>query len=185
MRPPHDPYASPGQPASPHHSDVFSHLPVLLMRELRTAAVADLLDRLVASGWRPAQLRHRVGGEPSQGSLERDAAHLVEVLSALTAMPSPDAAHAELLRAREQARADAARQAPRPASEAARAKHLAAIRGELRGLPRPPREPELRTRPACSLCGGEGSFFVTHEVHLCNQCVAVLATGEATLRQVG
>ena len=46
---------------APHHPDVFSHLPALLMRELETPEVAAVLVELVAAGWRPGQLRHRVG----------------------------------------------------------------------------------------------------------------------------
>jgi hypothetical protein len=58
---------------------------------------------------------------------------------------------------------------------------VARIRGELGLVPgrRPVVEP--RTRPACSLCDGEGSFFVSRDVHLCPRCVEVLATGEARL----
>lgn len=173
------------RPASPHHSDVFSHLPALLMRAMGTEEVDGLLERLVAAGWRPGQLRHRVGAEPSQGSVERDAAHLVELLTSLTASPCPDAVHAEQLRTRRLDRADAAARAPRPASPEVVEQRLAEIRTELTGLPRRRPEPEPRTRPGCSLCGGEGSFFVTHEVHLCHRCVAALASGEARLSQAG
>lgn len=170
---------------SPHHSDVFSHLPVLLMRAMQTEQVAALLDGLVGNGWRPAQLRHRVGAEQAQGGVDRDAEHLVALLVRLSGEPSPDAAYAEQVRARQRDRADAASQAPTPAAPETREQHLAEIRSSLRGLPHRPREPEPRLRPECNLCGGEGLFFVTHEVHLCGRCVEVLASGEVSLRQVG
>ena len=62
---------------------------------------------------------------------------------------------------------------------------LEQMRAGLGGAPRrrPPSEP--RTRPACSLCAGEGAFFVTHDVHLCSRCVEVMATGEARLSRTG
>ncbi len=170
---------------SPHHTDVFSHLPVLLMRELDTPVVASLVQRLLDAGWRSGQLRHRVGGAPSQGSPERDAAHLAELLRGLTAVVAPDIEHAEQLRRREADQAQAARDAPPAATPEVRDQHLAAMRAELGVAPRRRADPEPRTRPACSLCDGEGAFFVTHEVHLCGRCVAALATGEARLSQTG
>ena len=170
---------------SSHHSDVFSHLPVLLMRELDTAVVAAVLQRLVEAGWRAGQLRHRVGGAPSQGSVERDAAHLAELLTGLTAVTAPDLEHAEQLRRRQADRDRAARDATQPATPEVRDRHLAAMRAELGVAPRRRADPEQRTRPACSLCDGEGAFFVTHDVHLCGRCVAALATGEARLSHTG
>ena len=170
---------------SPHHSDVFSHLPVLLMRELDTPVVADLLRRLLAAGWRSGQLRHRVGGALSQGSVERDAAQLVELLTSLTGLVAPDVEHTRQLRRREADRESASEQAPVPATPAVREQHLAAMRADLGVAPRRRVDAEPRTRPACSLCAGEGAFFVTHDVHLCGRCVAALATGEARLSQAG
>lgn len=171
--------------SSPHHSDVFSHLPALLMREMATPAVAALLDQLVEAGWRPGQLRHRVGAAPSQGSVERDAAALVLLLTALTGGPAPDAQHAaqRLERAREQERQAA--EAPVPAAPEVREQHLAQMRAALGAPPRRRDEPEPRTRPACRLCAGEGAFFVTHDVHLCRRCVEVMASGEARLSRTG
>ncbi|MCW2614133.1 MAG: hypothetical protein JWN08_1127 [Frankiales bacterium] len=171
--------------SSPHHSDVFSHLPVSLMRELETDQVVALVDRLVADGWRPGQLRHRVGAAASQGSVERDAVHLVELLTCLMQGPCPDARHAEERRAREQQREHEAADAPEPASSEVRERHLARMRAELGILPSRRPEPQSHTRPACSLCDGEGTWFVTRDVHLCDRCVAVLATGEARLSQTG
>lgn len=172
--------------SSPHHTDVFSHLPALLMKALATEPVADVLDELVAAGWRPGQLRHRVGAEPAQGSVERDAAHLLEVLRALRAQTYPDQLHAAELAQREQRRRWEQATAPRPASPEVQQAYLDQIRSALpAGAPRRRAEPAPRTRPACSLCAGEGSFFVTRDVHLCKRCVDVLATGEARLSDTG
>ena len=170
---------------SPHHADVFSHLPALLMRALDTAEVAHVLDELVEAGWRPGQLRHRVGAEPAQGSVDKDAAHLLGLLRGLRAQTCPDVLHAQEKAAREAARRWAQEQAPPVASPEVREARLAEIRAGLKGAPRRRPEPEPRTRPVCSLCDGEGAFFVTRDVHLCKRCVDVLATGQARLREIG
>ena len=170
---------------SPHHTDVFSHLPALLMRELDTEPVAQVLDELVAAGWRPGQLRHRVGAEPAQGGHERDAAHLLELLRRLTTQTCPDVLYAQEVAAREAQREWEAAQAPPPASPEVRDAHIAQIRAGLKGTPRRRVEPEVRTRPGCNLCAGEGSYFVTRDVHLCRRCVDVLATGQARLSETG
>lgn len=170
---------------SPHHTDVFSHLPALLMRALDTDQVAQVLDELVAAGWRPGQLRHRVGAEPAQGSVDRDAEHLLDVLRAMREQTCPDLLHARELEAREQARRWEQETAPQPATEQVRAARIAEIRAGLKGAPRRRAEPAPRTRPACSLCAGEGSFFVTRDVHLCKRCVDVMATGAARLSETG
>ena len=170
---------------SPHHSDVFSHLPVALMRELDSEPVAEVLDELVAAGWRTGQLRHRVGAEPAQGSPERDAAQLLHLLRSLLEQTAPDVAHAREVEQRRQDRAWERETGPRPAAPEVRDAALAEIRAGLRGAPRRRPEPEPRTRPSCSLCDGEGSFFVTRDVHLCRRCVALLATGEARLSGTG
>lgn len=170
---------------APHHPDVFSHLPALLMRELDTPEVAVVLDELVAAGWRLGQLRHRVGAAPSQGSVERDAVHLLELLRGLRDAPCPDARHAEEVAEREARRRWESETAPPPAAPEVRDARLAEIRASLKGVPRRRPEPEPRTRPACSLCAGEGAYFVTRDVHLCARCVEVLATGSARLRETG
>ena len=170
---------------SPHHTDVFSSLPVALMRELDTPAVAEVLDALVTAGWRPGQLRSRVGSAPSQGSHERDAAHLADLLRELLAQTPPDVAHVREMRERERVRAQELADRPAPAAPEVRERALAEIRAGLKGAPAPRPQPEPRTRPACSLCDGEGSYFVTRDVRLCRRCVAVLATGEARLRSAG
>lgn len=170
---------------SPHHPDVFSHLPVSLMRALETPEVAQVLDALVAAGWRTGQLRHRVGAEPAQGSPDRDAAHLLGFLRELAAQEAPDVAHARERRERERERARAAQAAPAPASPEVRDAALAEIRASLKGVPERRADPEPRTRPACSLCAGEGAYFVTRDVHLCGRCVEVIATGQARLSRTG
>lgn len=170
---------------SPHHTDVFSHLPALLMRELDSEPVAQVLDELVAAGWRPGQLRHRVGAEPAQGSLERDAEHLLALLRGLLQQTCPDALHAQEVAAREEQRRWEREHAPPPASPRVREARLAEIRAGLKGVPQRRGEPQPRTRPPCSLCAGEGSYFVTRDVHLCARCVEVLATGEARLSETG
>lgn len=173
------------QARSPHHSDVFSHLPVALVRELDTPAVAQVLDDLVAAGWRTGQLRSRVGSAASQGSHERDAAHLADLLHELLAQTPPDVAHAREVQQRERARAQELAQRPVPAAPEVRQRALAEIRAGLRGAPARRPEPEPRPLPACSLCDDEGSWFVTREVRLCRRCISVLATGEARLSSTG
>ena len=170
---------------SPHHTDVFSHLPALLMRELDSEPVAEVLDELVERGWRPGPLRHRVGAEPAQGSVEKDAAHLLELLRALRGQECPDVAHAEEVAARERQREWERQNAPKPASPEVRQARIEQIRAGLKGVPRRRAEPEPRTRPSCSLCEGEGAYFVTRDVHLCKRCVDVLATGQARLSGTG
>lgn len=126
-----------------------------------------------------------MGAEPAQGSHERDAAHLLALLQSLSTQTCPDVAHTEQVAAREAQRAWERAQEPPPAAPEVREAHLAAIRAGLKGVPqrRAPREP--RTRPPCSLCAGEGAYFVTRDVHLCKRCVDVLATGQARLSEVG
>lgn len=170
---------------SPHHPDVFSQLPVALMRELETPAVAEALDGLVSAGWRTGQLRSRVGSEASSGSHERDAAHLTALLQALQEQTPPDLAHAREVEERERARAWEREHAPIPASAEVRDRALADIRSSLKGAPSRRREPQPPTRPACSVCDGEGSYFVTRGVRLCRRCVRVLASGEARLSSTG
>ena len=160
---------------------VLEQLPGRLARALDTAEVAELVDGLVVAGWRPGQVAHRVGAEPAQGSVERDAEHVVEVLRALAGQTPPDVEHAAERQQRERAR----RSGPPPASPEVRDAAIASIRAGLKGVPASRPAPPRRTRPACSSCGGEGSFFVTRQVHLCPRCVALLAAGEARLSAAG
>ncbi len=168
-----------------HHPDVFSHLPVALMRELDTEPVAAVLDQLLAAGWRTGQLRHRVGAEPAQGSTARDAEHLLALMQGLLHVDAPDLAHAREVAERERTRRWEAETAPTPATPEVRDAAIAEIRAGLKGVPGRHRDPEPRTRPACSLCAGEGAYFVTRDVHLCGKCVSVMATGEARLSSTG
>ena len=170
---------------APHHPDVFSHLPSLLIRELDTPQVAAVLDELVAAGWRPGQLRHRVGAAPAQGDVQRDAAHLLGLLQALCDQTCPDAMHAEQAEAQQTQRRWETEHEPPAASAAVRDARLAEIQASLKGASRRRAEPEPRTRPTCSLCAGEGAYFVTRDVHLCKRCVDVLASGTARLSETG
>jgi hypothetical protein len=166
---------------SPVHADVFSHLPALLMREMDAPDVAALIERLVAAGWRPGQLRHRVGAAPAQGSVAADGVHLRGLLEQLLAVPCPDAVRAQELAVAEDQRRWRELTAPRPASPEVRRAHLAAIRAGLKGVPAPRSAPRHRLRPPCSLCTAQGAYFVTREVRLCQRCVEVLASGSARL----
>jgi ribosomal protein S14 len=147
---------------------------------------AALLERLVEAGWRPGQLRSRVGAEPAQGSVEADAAHLQVLLEGLLAQECPDVRHAreraELQAERERQRAEA----PRPADPEVRDRWISEIRASLKSTPPRRRSaPDLRVRPECALCSDESAFFVRRDVHLCRRCVDVLASGEARLSGVG
>ena len=170
---------------SPSLPDVLRSLPALLVRAVDLGPVGREVDALVADGWRPGQLRARIGAAPSLGSPDRDADQVLAVLRALREETPPDVAHARELEQRRRDREQERAHAPRPASPEVRRRSVEQIRGELGLVPsrRPAVEP--RTRPACSLCDGEGSFFVSREVHLCARCVAVLATGEARLAGTG
>ena len=168
---------------SAHVTAVLQPLPAALVRELDTAEVAERVDALVAAGWRPGQLAHRLAGQPAQGSVERDAALLRALLQALGEQVPPDVAHARELEERRRARAREPRHAP--ATPMVRERALTEIRAQLKGLPARRRDVAPRVRPACCLCGGEGRFYVTRDVHLCPRCVEVLATGEARLTVCG
>ena len=74
---------------SPHHADVFSHLPVVVMTELDTPQTAEVLASLVAAGWPPEQLRRELGPYLVAGDSRRSprdtADELTGRLTALTA----------------------------------------------------------------------------------------------------
>jgi hypothetical protein len=171
--------------ASPHLADVVASLPALLVRGLDAEQAARDVEALVAAGWRTGQLRSRIGAEPSQGSPDRDADHVLAVLRALRDETPPDVAHARELARRRREQEDERARAPQPASPEVRRRSVERIRTELGLVTSGRAAPEPRTRPRCSLCDGEGSFFVSREVHLCARCVAVLATGEARLAAAG
>ena len=163
---------------SPVFSDVFSHLRVAVARELATPEVAALLEELVGLGWRPWDLRHRVGSLPVQSGPEQDAAVIVTLLQRLRE-DEPPAVRAEAERAeRERQQARAAEDAPDVASPEVREQWIASIRRGLKGTPRPARPAPVRVRPDCALCQGESDFFVRRDVHLCARCVDLLAAGE-------
>jgi hypothetical protein len=168
----------------PVFADVFSHLRVAVAQELATPPVAALLEELLAQGWRPWDLRHRVGSLPAQSGPEQDAAVIVGLLQRLRD-EEPPARRAEAERAeRERQRARAAEDAPDVASDEARDRWIASIRRGLKAAPRaaPRRSPE-RVRPECVLCQGESDFFVRRDVHLCGRCVDLLAAGEVRREQ--
>ena len=174
-------HRSAGPATTPWHADVFSQLPARLARALATPEVGEVVDRLVADGWRPGQLRSRVGSEPAQGSVEQDAAHLLAVLRGLVGEESPDARHARERVERALQRRLERERAPRPAAPEVRDHYLAQIRSGLSGAPRRRPQPQPRLRPDCTLCGRESQFFVRRDVHLCGRCVDVLAAGEVRL----
>jgi hypothetical protein len=170
--------------ASPHHADVFSHLRVALSRELDEPEVARLLEDLVARGWQPRQLRHRVGALPAQPSTAKDAEVVIACLRALLDEPSPQQRYDEDRERREAERARARQDAPRVAAPEDRDRWIATIRGGLKGRPRPRRSAPVRLRPDCALCHGEAELFVRRDVHLCSRCVDLLAAGEVQPRRV-
>ena len=162
------------------HRGVFGGLPARLAMALHTPEVGDLVLQLLDRGWRQGQLAARVGALPAGPDPVGDVTTLLEGF--LEQVP-PDARWREEKREREAER----RRAPfeQPASDASRQAWIAQIRGEL-GARRPgPREPVRRTRPACSLCGRESTYFVTREVRLCDACVEQLSTGALQLPNVG
>lgn len=171
--------------SSPRLADVVRDLPAVLVRALDADRAASEVDALVAAGWRAGQVGARVGAAPSLGSPDRDAEQVLQVLRALRDETPPDVVHARELERRRRDREDERARAPRPASPEVRRRSVARIRTELGLAPHRPVPPEPRTRPACSLCDGEGRFFVSPEVHLCPRCVAVLATGDARLTATG
>lgn len=166
--------------------EVFNQLRLAVRRELATAEVEALLDELVSCGWRPWQLRHRVGVLPTQPSSVQDAEVIVSLLRQLVDEPSPQRRYDEERAQREQARAAAASEAPQPAGAAERERWIAVIRSGLKGRPRVVTPAPMRVRPDCALCQGESDFFVRRDVHLCARCVDLLAAGAVTAeRQTG
>jgi hypothetical protein len=167
-------------PTSPHAADVFSQLRVAVSRELDTPEVDELLDALVGRGWRPWQLRHRVGTLPTQPTSLQDAEVIVAHLRQLLDEPSPQAKYDEERARRQRDRADARRDAPVPAEPEDRERWIAVIRTGLKGRPRVVTPAPMRVRPDCALCQGESDFFVRRDVHLCARCVDLLAAGAVT-----
>ncbi|MDX6198053.1 MAG: hypothetical protein QOJ79_1204 [Actinomycetota bacterium] len=171
---------------SPHAAEVFGQLRVAVSRELDTEQVAGLLDDLISRGWRPWQLRHRVGTLPTQATSVQDAEVITGYLRQLLAEPSPQARYDEEKARRRDERVAAAREAPVPAAPDDRERWIAVIRSGLKGRPRVVTPAPMRVRPDCALCQGESDFFVRRDVHLCARCVDLLAAGAVTAeRQTG
>jgi hypothetical protein len=172
--------------SSPHAPEVFGQLRVAVSRELDTEEVAGLLDDLISRGWRPWQLRHRVGTLPTQPTSVQDAEVITEHLRQLLNEQSPQARYDEETARRKQERAEAERAAPVPAEPGERERWIAVIRSGLKGRPRVVTPAPMRVRPDCALCQGESDFFVRRDVHLCARCVDLLAAGAVTAeRQTG
>jgi hypothetical protein len=173
-------------PSSPHAADVFSHLRVAVARELDTAEVGELLDGLVARGWRPWQLWHRVGTLPVQPTSVQDAEVILSLLRRLLEEPSPQVRYDEERARREHARDSAAQDAPVVAGPADRDRWIAVIRSGLKSRPPVVTPAPMRVRPDCAVCQGESDFFVRRDVHLCARCVDLLAAGAVVAeRQTG
>lgn len=167
-------------PSSPHAADVFGHLRVAVSRELDVVEVGELLDDLVDRGWRPWELRHRVGTLPTQPSSAQDAEVITAMLRRLIDEPSPQVRYDEEQARRQQVRIDAVGDAPAPAEPDDRERWIAVIRSGLKGRPRVVTPAPMRVRPDCALCQGESDFFVRRDVHLCARCVDLLAAGAVT-----
>ena len=166
--------------SSTYAAEVFGQLRLAVVRELDTDDVATLLDDLISRGWRPWQLRHRVGTLPTQPTSAQDAEVITALLRQLLQEPSPQARYDEERARRERERADAAQDAPVPAVPEVRDRWIAVIRGGLKGRPRVVTPSPMRVRPDCAVCQGESDFFVRRDVHLCGRCVDLLAAGVVT-----
>jgi hypothetical protein len=166
--------------SSTYTAEVFGQLRLAVARELDTDDVSSLLDDLISRGWRPWQLRHRVGTLPTQPTSAQDAEVITALLRQLREEQSPQARYDEERARRERERADAARDAPVPAVPDVRDRWIAVIRGGLKGRPRVVTPSPMRVRPDCAVCQGESDFFVRRDVHLCARCVDLLAAGVVT-----
>ncbi|MDT7570947.1 MAG: hypothetical protein QOE05_1121 [Actinomycetota bacterium] len=166
--------------SSPHAAEVFGQLRAAVSRELDNDEVTGLLDDLISRGWRPWQLRHRVGTLPTQPSSVQDAEVITAHLRQLLDEPSPQARYDEEKARRQRDRAQADRDAPVPAEPEDRDRWIAVIRSGLKGRPRVVTPAPMRVRPDCAVCQGESDFFVRRDVHLCARCVDLLAAGAVT-----
>jgi hypothetical protein len=166
-------------------TEVFGSLRVAVIRELDAPPVRDLLDQLVARGWRPRQLRERVGVLPVQATSAQDAAVITAELRRLLEERSPQEQYDAEVARPTQEREDAVRDAPVPAAPEERSRWIDTIRDSLKGSrSRASFGPPVRLRPDCALCTGEAEFLknsaspVRRDVHLCRGCVDLLAAGE-------
>jgi len=160
------------------HAFVFADLRPDVRACLDDPALEILLGELADRGWRPRQLRDRVGALPVQPSPAQDATVVVEALRGLLAQLSPQEAYDEELRRRADREEFERESALQPASAEDKARWVAAIRSGLTGRGRVSFGPPVRLRPDCSLCEGEAAYFVRRDVHLCGRCVDLLAAGE-------
>ena len=157
---------------------VFPDLRPAVAAALDTPEVVALLDAMIVRGWRPRQLRDRVGSLPVQSAPTEDARVIVDALRALLEQQSPQESYDEELRRRVRSEQDARDAAQQPAAPEERARWVSMIRSGLKGRSQVPFGPPVRLRPDCSLCTGEAEFFVRRDVHLCGSCVDLLAAGE-------
>ena len=157
---------------------VFAELRPDVRAALDDADVSALLVSLSDRGWRPRQLRDRVGSLPVQSGPTQDATVVVEALRALLGQQSPQEAYDDELRRRAHREQIERESAHEPASAEDKARWVAAIRSGLPGRARVSFGPPVRLRPGCSLCEGEAAYFVRRDVHLCASCVDLLAAGE-------
>jgi len=157
---------------------VFADLRPSVATALDTPEVVALLDAMIVRGWRPRQLRDRVGSLPVQSAPAEDARVIVEALRALLEQQSPQESYDEELRRRARSEPEARDAAEPPAGPEERARWVSMIRSGLKGRSQVPFGPPVRLRPDCSLCTGEAEFFVRRDVHLCGSCVDLLAAGE-------
>jgi hypothetical protein len=171
-----------GRLAPGEHTAVFGGLTSRLAAELDTPEVAALVRPLLDRGWRPGQLADRVGSVPAGGDPVREVGAF---LAGLRDTPSPAAQWAAERSRREAEAATRVALAPEPASEESRRRWAREARRQLRGrtasYDATAVRPAERARSACALCGADGTFFVTREVHLCEPCVEVLGSGRARL----
>ena len=163
------------------HAAVFGDLPASLAGQLHTPEIGDLVLQLLDRGWRAGQLAARVGALPAGAAPVADITGLLEGF--LDQVP-PDARWREEKREREALQRSRA-ELDQPASEESRQAWITRIRTDLGARQPAPRPPVRRTRPACSLCGQESTYFVTREVRLCGGCVEQLSTGALQLPNVG
>ena len=162
------------------HRAVFGDVPARLAMSLHTPEVGDLVLQLLDRGWRRGQLAARIGALPAGPDPVGD---ITALLAGFLEQVPQDARWRQEKTEREAFRRAAAFE--EPASDASRQAWITQIRDDL-GARRPaPREPMRRTRPACSLCGQESSYFVTRAVRLCDACVEQLSTGAMQLPNVG
>lgn len=159
------------------HKAVFGELPTSLQTRLRTAEVGDLVLQLLDAGWRRGQLAARLGAMPAGEDPEAD---VVRLLRGFLEQLPPDARWREEKAERDALQASRA-EAEEPASEESRQRWVAQIRADL-SVPRAPRQARP-TPPSrqCTLCGEDGTFFVTRGVRLCQTCVGLLQAGAVRL----